>query len=293
MPSHYEILDVKPNATQDEIKTAYRKLAMKYHPDKNPGKEVEAEAKFKPIGDAYRVLYDPEERSKYDLTLKGDVDLEDVFGSFFRDSHSTAQSGRTTIPTQGGRTTTTTTPTGTRTTTTWSSTICPWGAKCRFLKTAGGCKYSHTPAEIAAAKPPTNQWREPCPHGFDCDALKHKTCELYHTKAQVESARASSAPKQESAGRAQFAHKSANAHASAAEALSLVALAFNAFKAWLSKNVKQFRKLSDNDQRVVACMQAFVADTYVRTDIRDMVGSKFTDTKFTAPYIDHIFATYA
>jgi hypothetical protein len=292
MPTLYEDLGVKPQATEAEIKKAYHALALKFHPDKNPGNK-EAEAKFKLIGAAYGILSDPVERRKYDLTLKPEVDLEDVFGSFFRDSHSTARGGRTTTTTtQGGRTTTTTTQGGHTTTTTWSSPRCKGGAECRFLKTAGGCKYSHTPAEIAAAKQTTKQWREPCPHGFDCDALKHRTCEFYHTKAQVEHARAASAPKQESAGRATFDRKPAETHASAAKALSLVALALNAFKAWLSNNVGRFRKLSNNDERVVACMQAFVADVGVRTDIREMVGSKFADTEFTTPYIAHIFATY-
>jgi hypothetical protein len=287
MPTHYEILGVKHNATDTDIKKAYYALAMKFHPDKNPGKKAEAEAKFNLIGDAYRVLSDQEERSKYDLTLKrapfshgthqgghtpttmGGANFEGGGQSFFRGTP------------QGGRTTTTTTSTGTKTTTTWSSEPCKWGAKCHFLKTAGGCKHSHTPAEIAAAKQTTKQWREPCPRGFDCEALKHQTCEFYHSKDQVERA-----------GRAPFARKPEDPHASAAKALSLVALAFDAFKAWLSQNVGRFRKLPNNDARVVACMQAFIADVYVRTDIRDMVGSKFADTEFTAPYISHIFATY-
>ncbi len=62
---YYQILGVSRNATQDEIKSAYRKLAMKYHPDRNPGNK-EAEAKFKEINEAYEVLSDPEKRKLYD-----------------------------------------------------------------------------------------------------------------------------------------------------------------------------------------------------------------------------------
>lgn len=62
---YYQILGVSKNATQDEIKSAFRKLAMKYHPDKNPGNK-EAEAKFKEINEAYEVLSDPQKRKLYD-----------------------------------------------------------------------------------------------------------------------------------------------------------------------------------------------------------------------------------
>lgn len=59
---YYKVLEVSKNATQDEIKSAYRKLASKYHPDKENGNE----AKFKEIGDAYDVLKDPQKRQQYD-----------------------------------------------------------------------------------------------------------------------------------------------------------------------------------------------------------------------------------
>ncbi|MCF8302684.1 MAG: J domain-containing protein [Bacteroidales bacterium] len=62
---YYKILGVDRNASQDEIKKAYRKLAVKYHPDKNPGNK-EAENKFKEISEAYEVLGDKEKRKKYD-----------------------------------------------------------------------------------------------------------------------------------------------------------------------------------------------------------------------------------
>ena len=62
---YYEVLGVEKNAGADEIKKAYRKAAMKYHPDRNPG-DKEAEEKFKEVGEAYEVLSDDQKRSRYD-----------------------------------------------------------------------------------------------------------------------------------------------------------------------------------------------------------------------------------
>ena len=59
----YEVLGVEKTASADEIKKAYRKAAMKYHPDRNPG-DKEAEAKFKEAGEAYEVLSDDDKRSR-------------------------------------------------------------------------------------------------------------------------------------------------------------------------------------------------------------------------------------
>jgi DnaJ-class molecular chaperone len=66
---YYQTLGVNPNATQKEIRAAYRILARKYHPDVNPGNRL-SEAKFKEIGEAYSVLIDENKRKQYDL-LKG------------------------------------------------------------------------------------------------------------------------------------------------------------------------------------------------------------------------------
>ena len=57
---YYQILGITKKATADEIKKAYRKLAVKWHPDKNPNNKVAAEEKFKKISEAYAVLSDPE-----------------------------------------------------------------------------------------------------------------------------------------------------------------------------------------------------------------------------------------
>ena len=62
---YYEVLGVGKDASADEIKKAYRKLAMKYHPDQNAG-DANAEAKFKEVGEAYKILSDDEKRSRYD-----------------------------------------------------------------------------------------------------------------------------------------------------------------------------------------------------------------------------------
>ncbi len=62
---YYEVLGVDKNANEDDIKKAYRKIAIKYHPDRNPGNK-EAEEKFKEAAEAYDVLHDPQKRQQYD-----------------------------------------------------------------------------------------------------------------------------------------------------------------------------------------------------------------------------------
>ena len=62
---YYEVLGISKSATDDEIKKAYRKIAIKYHPDRNPGNK-EAEEKFKEAAEAYDVLHDPQKRQQYD-----------------------------------------------------------------------------------------------------------------------------------------------------------------------------------------------------------------------------------
>ena len=90
---YYEILGVQKNASKDEIKKAYRKQALKYHPDKNPG-DKSSEEKFKEAAEAYEVLSNDEKRSRYDrfghagLGNSGggfgghDMTVEDIFSSF-------------------------------------------------------------------------------------------------------------------------------------------------------------------------------------------------------------------
>ncbi len=79
---YYQILGVPRSATDEEIKKAYRKLAMQYHPDRNPGKEEWANQRFKEINEAYGALGDPQKRKQYDQF--GTVgNIGDVFGSSF------------------------------------------------------------------------------------------------------------------------------------------------------------------------------------------------------------------
>jgi len=77
---YYRILGVPRTASNDEIKKAYRALAMQFHPDRNPGKEKWANEKFKEINEAFSVIGDPEKRQKYDqFGTAGQPG--DVFGS--------------------------------------------------------------------------------------------------------------------------------------------------------------------------------------------------------------------
>jgi molecular chaperone DnaJ len=97
---YYEILEVSRTATKEEIKKAYRRLAMKYHPDRNPG-DKEAEEKFKLINEAYQVLSDDEKRAIYDRYGKEGLegrgyspnnfsfeDIFDMFSDFFGGGYS-------------------------------------------------------------------------------------------------------------------------------------------------------------------------------------------------------------
>ena len=79
--AYYDILNVSSTASNEEIKKAYRKLAMKYHPDKNPGNK-EAENKFKEISEAYAVLSNPDKRRKYDQYGKDGIDAPDLSNFF-------------------------------------------------------------------------------------------------------------------------------------------------------------------------------------------------------------------
>jgi len=90
MNEYYEILEVSRHAAPEEIRVSYRRLALKYHPDKNPGDQV-AEEHFKRISEAYRVLSDIEKRQLYDLygpagladlEVDGFSGFEDIFNSF-------------------------------------------------------------------------------------------------------------------------------------------------------------------------------------------------------------------
>ncbi|KAL0344460.1 UNVERIFIED_CONTAM: DnaJsubfamily B member 4 [Sesamum radiatum] len=124
---YYKILQVDRSAKDDDLKKAYRKLAMKWHPDKNPNNKKEAEAKFKQISEAYDVLSDPQKRAVYDQFgeegLKGQVpppgaggfsggrdgggpttfrfnprSADDIFSEFFGNAAAGAEGGSTGVP---------------------------------------------------------------------------------------------------------------------------------------------------------------------------------------------------
>jgi len=82
---YYKILGVSKSASKDEIKKAYRKLALKYHPDHNKGDKA-AEANFKNLSEAYAVLSDPEKKKQYDMFgaegFQNRFSQEDIFRSF-------------------------------------------------------------------------------------------------------------------------------------------------------------------------------------------------------------------
>ena len=118
---YYEVLSVSKTASDGEIKTAYRKLAMQYHPDRNPG-DHSAEEKFKECSEAYGVLSDPQKRAAYDRYghagtggqgsgfpggfggFNGDPqDLGDIFGDIFGEMFNVGGGGRKQSRAQRGR----------------------------------------------------------------------------------------------------------------------------------------------------------------------------------------------
>ena len=89
---YYEILGVPKNASKDDLKKSYRKLAMQYHPDRNPG-DKESEEKFKEAAEAYEILNNDDKRAKYDrfghdgvrgsgYGSQGFSDINDIFSHF-------------------------------------------------------------------------------------------------------------------------------------------------------------------------------------------------------------------
>ena len=86
---HYKILELQPSASNDEIKKAYKKMAVKYHPDKNPDNTEEAEINFKKVAEAYEVLTNKEKYMNKGIPSAGFqhgfVNPHDIFNQIFRD----------------------------------------------------------------------------------------------------------------------------------------------------------------------------------------------------------------
>ncbi|MGH9597887.1 MAG: molecular chaperone DnaJ [Edaphobacter sp.] len=118
---YYEVLSVSRDASDQELKTSYRKLAMQFHPDRNPG-DASAEEKFKECSEAYQVLSDPEKRAAYDRYghaafqngggggnpftgggFGGEQDLGDIFGDLFGEMFNMGWGGRKASRVQRGR----------------------------------------------------------------------------------------------------------------------------------------------------------------------------------------------
>lgn len=114
-PDYYSVLGVSHNASEEDIKKTYRRLAIKYHPDKNPG-NIKAEERFKETSEAYAVISDPEKRAKYDRLYHqtsptgfegfasgygADTGFGDVLEDLFRDFFSGASRDRKKTGTRG------------------------------------------------------------------------------------------------------------------------------------------------------------------------------------------------
>lgn len=176
---YYEVLGVEKNATDDEIKKAYRQMAKKYHPDLNPDNK-EAEAKFKEANEAYEILSDADKKAKYDrfghagvdpnfgagqggagFNGQGfDFDFGDIFSSFFGGGFGGGGNSNPNAPQRGSDTTSTVT--------------------VSFEEAAKGCKRTVETARIEVC--------DDCHGSGAASGSSPKTCPECHGRGQVSSA---------------------------------------------------------------------------------------------------------
>ena len=93
---YYKILELEKNATPEEIRKAYKRLAFKYHPDKNPNNKEEAEKKFKQIYEAYSILSNENGKIKYDSLIEKNIqkfDAYEFYSKFFKQANDEDEYG--------------------------------------------------------------------------------------------------------------------------------------------------------------------------------------------------------
>ncbi len=294
----YVVLGVSSNATEEEIKKAYRKLAMKCHPDKNPGNEEAAAEQFKVVSVAHGILSDSAKRAEYDASLRApsvaaasasasSVNLVDLASAFFGSGDPFSDPFFTGGVPTGGHTQTFTRPDGTQVTRTefnFGSTAkaSPANTPCRNEEKFGqcrkeGCKFRHTAKPKESTEPTAAKPKEPKaakPHGeilcrYDSTSTGcgNPSCDYKHVGMRQWERR-------------RMATSKAAAKANAVDPAFSPLTPLEVFKGWLSSNKgfntwKKAQKgpLSNEDLKV--WLSAFANDKTVHSSIREQLNAMF------------------